>query len=136
MKFERLILLVLFSMLSGVPAYHKLVGDFPPEWFIKKFEPSFFGWIPYGLSLAFGMILLLEVVIPVIFIIALIKKEWRKSSELLYSRLGLRLSLVLFLILFFGSFLIQDYNNGFIDFMYFIGTLLILKFFFEPSRDT
>ncbi len=134
MKLERLLLIVLFGFLSGIPAYHKLVGEFPPAWFVKKFEPSFFGSIPYGLSFAFGCILLLELVIPVFFLLALIKKEWQIPSAFRYSRLGLQLSLVLFLVLFFGSFLIQDYNNGFIDFMYFIATLFVLKFFFAEAK--
>ena len=130
MKLERFLILLLFALLSGVPAYHKLVGQFPPDWFVKKFELTFFGSLPYGLTMAFGIIVLLEVIIPIVFIIALVKKEWQNKGAFKFSHLGLQLSLILFLILFFGSFLVQDYNNGFIDFMYSVGTLFVLKYFF------
>jgi hypothetical protein len=46
---------------------------------------------------------------------------------------GFDLAMLLFLILFFGSFLASDYNNGAVDFMYF-GITYLLKRDVENKR--
>ena len=118
-------------VLMGTAAYHKLLGDFPPEWFVRKFENTFFGAIPSGLTIAFGSIVLLEVAIPVIFLIALIKKQFALNSDekLNFLRVGFLLTLLLFVMLTFGSFLVQDYDNGFKDFLYFVGVYYLMRQF-------
>jgi quinol-cytochrome oxidoreductase complex cytochrome b subunit len=58
-------------------------------------------------------------------IYSMLNKEYKVESEKLAYNFGLDLSLILFIILFFGSFLVGDYNNGALDFIYFIGTLII-----------
>ena len=58
-------------------------------------------------------------------IVSLLRKEYHVDVNKVSLNLGLDLSLVLFLILFFGSFLVGDYENGALDFLYFIWTLAI-----------
>jgi hypothetical protein len=130
---ERLLILILLIVLMSTAAYHKILGDFPPEWFVRKFEGTFFGAIPGGLTIAFGSIVLLEVAIPVVFFIALVKKQFVLNSEkkLNFLRVGFLLTLLLFVMLTFGSFLVQDYDNGFKDFLYFVGIYFLMKQFKE-----
>jgi len=133
MKIERLLILILLIVLMGTAAYHKLLGDFPPEWFIRKFEATFFAAIPGGLTIAFSSIVLLEVAIPIVFTLAIIKKQFslNNGNQTNFLRLGFIFSLLLFVMLTFGSFLVQDYDNGFKDFLYFVGIYFLMKQFDE-----
>jgi hypothetical protein len=126
--FERICIYLLYTLLGSVAVYHKLNGKFPPQWFQEKFQDTFLNAIPYGLNLSFLIIVILEIAIPVSFVIALVSQEFRADSKQRFSALGFRLSLVLFLVLFFGSFLVQDYENGFLDFMYFSTTIWLMRF--------
>ncbi len=119
-----LIQLVLLS-LAGITAYQKISGLVVPDWFIHKFEGSFIGLIPFGISLSFLLITILETTIAICMIISLFKREYKAESNKVSLNLGLDLALVLFLILIFGSFLVGDYENGALDFLYFIGFLAI-----------
>lgn len=120
-----LLIQLLFLSLAGITAFQKISGLVVPEWFIHKFENSFINLIPFGITFSFILITLLETSIAICMIFSLIKKEYKADSERTNFNLGLDLSLVLFLILFFGSFLVGDYDNGALDFLYFIGTLAI-----------
>ncbi len=116
---------LLFLSLAGITAFQKISGLAVPDWFIHKFEGSIIGLIPFGISLSFILITLLETTIAVCMIVSLLKGEYKAESNKVSLNLGLDLSLVLFLILFFGSFLVGDYENGALDFLYFIGALAI-----------
>lgn len=116
---------LLFLSLAGITAYQKISGLAVPDWFIHKFEGSAIGLIPFGISLSFILITLLETTIAVCMIVSLFKREYKTDSNKVSLNLGLDLALILFLILFFGSFLVGDYENGALDFLYFIGTLSI-----------
>lgn len=118
---------LLFLSLAGITAFQKISGLAVPEWFIHKFESSAIGLIPFGISLSFILITLLETSIAVCMIVSLFKSEYKIDSGKTSLNLGLDLGLVLFLILFFGSFLVGDYENGALDFLYFFGTLVIRK---------
>jgi len=120
-----LLIQLLFLSLAGITAFQKISGLTIPEWFIHKFENSFINLIPFGITFSFIVITLLETSIAICMIFSLIKKEYKADSEKSSFNFGLDLSLVLFLILFFGSFLVGDYDNGALDFLYFIGTLAI-----------
>lgn len=50
MKIERLLVIILLMVLMGTAAYHKLLGEFPPEWFVRKFDNTFISAIPNGLK--------------------------------------------------------------------------------------
>jgi hypothetical protein len=125
---------VSYVVIFGVAAYHKIIGDFPPDWFVNKFQNTFLGFFDFGVSLSFLIITALEILIPLIIFLAIIRGESFVSCENhRYSVLALDLSIFLFLILLFGSFLVQDYQNGFFDFMYLFATLVLKKFFFQKT---
>jgi hypothetical protein len=136
MKKERLLLFILYAVFIGTAAYHKLTGNIPPDWFLSKFESTFLNKIPGGITVSFIFIILLEVVIPILFLIGIFKGEWKIDilPSKSVSRWALLLTLVLFLVLTFGSFLVQDYDNGFQDFIYFITTYLAIHFSFKENQ--
>lgn len=115
----------LFLSLAGITAYQKISGLVIPEWFSNKFQDSMIGFIPFGIPLSFIIITILETSIAICMIVSLLKREYKVDANKVSLNLGLDLSLVLFVILFFGSFLVGDYENGALDFLYFIGALAI-----------
>jgi hypothetical protein len=118
---------LLYLSLAAVTAYQKISGAAVPEWFIKKFEPSIFGMIPFGVAAAFWIIALLEAAIAIVFLVSIFKMEFRAALPKTWLSFGFDLSMLLFLILFFGSFLVGDYSNGAFDFMYFAATFFLKK---------
>lgn len=136
MKFERLLIFILFISLAGVAAIHKVVSSVPPNWFVNKFQDSFLGSFPGGISGSFILITLLEFTIAVLFIIAILRKEFLDTSDFKFANYGFLATLSLFVILFFGSFLVQDYNNGFKDFTYFALTLWMKSHFFINRNES
>jgi hypothetical protein len=124
-----LLIQLLFLSLAGITAFQKISGLAIPEWFIHKFENSFINLIPFGITISFIVITLLETSIAICMVFSLIKREYKLDSERVNLNFGLDLALVLFLVLFFGSFLVGDYENGALDFLYFLGTLAIRKKF-------
>jgi hypothetical protein len=126
---ERILILLLYISLAGIAGIHKLLGDFPPSWFYDKFKDTFLNWMPGGIWLSFVLIVVLEIAIAVLFSIALIKGEFKSQAKQTFSSFGFIASLALFVILFFGSFLVQDYDNGFNDFVYFGVTVYLMNYF-------
>lgn len=116
---------LLFLSLAGLTAFQKISELTIPEWFVNKFQDSMIGSIPFGIPLSFILIALFETSIAICMVVSLLRKEYKFDSDKASLNLGLDLSLVLFVILFFGSFLVGDYENGALDFLYFIGTLAI-----------
>ncbi len=131
---ERILILLLYITLAGIAGIHKLLGDFPPTWFYDKFKDTFLNWISGGIWLSFVLIVVLEIAIAVLFSIALIKGEFKSQAKQTFSYFGFIASLVLFVILFFGSFLVQDYDNGFNDFVYFAVTVYLMNYFMEEKK--
>ena len=130
MKFKinhTILVQLLYLSLAGITAWQKISGLAVPQWFQQKFENSVITFVPYGISISFLLITFLELSIALIMIYSLVKQEYKLQEEKLVFNLGLDLSMILFLLLFFGSFLVGDYDNGALDFLYFIGTLVIRK---------
>ena len=128
MKFKinhTVLIQLLFLSLAGITAFQKISGLEIPEWFSNKFQDSMIGVIPFGIPLSFVLITILETTIAICMIVSLLKREYKVDANKVSLNLGLDLSLVLFVILFFGSFLVGDYENGALDFLYFIGALAI-----------
>lgn len=134
MKQRQTLILLLLILVLLVPALHKLSGEFPPEWFEAKFQNTFIGKVPSGLILSYGFIVALEIIGPLLLTISLIQRFLKKDSEKLRA-LGFTVYYILFIILTFGSFLVQDYDNGFQDFMYFIGIALLEGIFFLETTN-
>jgi hypothetical protein len=124
-KIDKLLILLLMIALSLITALHKFTGDLPPEWFVKQFSSSLIGKIPFGIPASYFIISTLELAIAIVFILSIVKMEFKSTDNLKFSEIGFNLSLILFLILFFGSFLIENYENGFIDFGYFVFTIFL-----------
>jgi hypothetical protein len=131
---ERILILLLYITLAGIAGIHKLLGDFPPTWFYDKFKDTFLNWMPGGIWLSFVLIVVLEIAIAVLFSIALIKGEFKSQAKQTFSYFGFIASLALFVILFFGSFLVQDYDNGFNDFVYFAVTVFLMNYFLDEKK--
>lgn len=131
--FERISISSLYIILGAVAVIHKLNGAFIPAWFAEKFKDTILNAFPGSLHLAFGIIIALEILIPLLFLLGLLRKEFQPENAMTFTTLGFRSSLVLFLILFFGSFLVQDYENGFLDFMYFVATIYLMRFTLNKS---
>lgn len=132
-KPKQIITLLLLIFVSTIPAIHKINSAIPPEWFLNKFEGSMLDVIPYGLEISFFIILLIELVAPIILIFSLFKLITNND----YSRalsIGFLLYYTLFLILTFGSFLVEDYSNAFKDFIYFVGLVIIENFMFDNKK--
>jgi hypothetical protein len=130
MKFKinhTILVQLLYLSLAGITAWQKISGLTVPQWFQQKFENSVITFVPYGISISFLLITFLELSIALIMIYSLVKLEYKLQEEKLVFNFGLDLSMILFLLLFFGSFLVGDYDNGALDFLYFIGTLVIRK---------
>ena len=130
MKFKinhTILVQLLYLSLAGITAWQKISGLAVPQWFQQKFENSVITFVPYGISISFLLITFLELSIALIMIYSLVKLEYKLQEEKLVFNFGLDLSMILFLLLFFGSFLVGDYDNGALDFLYFIGTLVIRK---------
>jgi hypothetical protein len=131
---ERILILLLYISLAGIAGIHKLLGDFPPAWFYGKFKETFLNALPSGIWLSFVLIVVLEIAIAVLFSIALIKGEFKSQAKQTFSYFGFIALLVLFVILFFGSFLVQDYDNGFNDFVYFGVTVFLMKYYLIENK--
>ena len=131
---ERILINLLYVALGATTGIHKLLGDFPPSWFREKFADSLIGWIPGGIEISLAIIVILELAIAGLFSLALIKREYAKGTTKTYSLLGFYVSLILFLILFFGSFLVQNYDNGFFDFVYFGMTVYLMRYYLNEAR--
>lgn len=127
---KTLILIVLILILI-VPVSHKLLDQMPPDWFIGKFKDSWIAFFP-GITASYYLIVLLELVAPLFILIGGVQ-FLLKSKVNKYLRIGFLLYSSLFIVLTFGSFLVQDYSNGFKDFMYFVAIILIEKFFFSEE---
>ncbi len=124
---------LLFLALSGITAWQKISGLTVPEWFLKKFESSIFGMVPIGIPFAFYTIVLLETAIALVFIVSLFNMEFKNNVDRKWLCFGLDLSMLLFLVLFFGSFLVSDYSNGALDFMYFGFSFFMKREFSKES---
>jgi hypothetical protein len=133
-QMERILILLLYISLAGIAGIHKLLGDFPPAWFYGKFKETFLNALPSGIWLSFVLIVVLEISIAVLFSIALIKGEFKSQAKQTFSYFGFIALLVLFVILFFGSFLVQDYDNGFNDFVYFGVTVFLMKYYLIENK--
>jgi hypothetical protein len=122
LKLNKTFLVQLFYLsLTGITAIQKILPLEIPSWFNEKFEKTI-GMIPCGIELSFFTITFLESLIAVLILFSIIKMEFKFKRDKPILKMALELSMILFLILFFGSFLAMDYENGALDFLYFAGT--------------
>jgi len=133
--FQRVLILSLYLSLSAITGIQKLTGDLPPEWFMKKFEHTLIDLFPGSMQLSFMIIVALEVLAGASFLLALIKQEFKEGAMIRFTNLGFNLCLLLFVALFLGSFIAQDYENGFMDMGYFVMTIILQRYFILHHED-
>ncbi len=131
---KKILILIILIVIIGVPAIHKLSGDFIPSWFYNKFSGSLINKIPFGINISYFIIIILEILAPLLFIIGILSREYLKTSSLKFISLGFKTSYLLFTILTFGSFLVEDYSNGFNDFIYFVGICFLESTLFTKNQ--
>jgi hypothetical protein len=134
-RFLTPLIYLLMTCVAGIPAVQKLLGDFPPEWFQRSFEPSVFGKIPNGVVLAFACVLLIELLTALLFARLLVGELFRKPAGEGWVKVAFGSALLMFLILFFGSFLIENYDNGFKDFVYFAVVVYFYRLVTQSQPD-
>ncbi len=127
--------LLLVIILLGLPAIHKISGEIPPNWFLTKFENSLMGEIPGLMLFSYLIIMALEVIGPLLLILGGIKM-WQKKDYQPWVSNGFTVYYVLFIILTFGSFLVEDYDNGFKDVLFFVGVLVIDQVYFGTRKKS
>jgi hypothetical protein len=125
--YQRILILVLYFFLCTVTGIQKILGDLPPDWFMKKFEHTLIDLFPGSMTLCFIIILALELLAGLSFLMSLMKMEFKEDSLIKFANLGFNICLLLFTILFFGSFIAKDYENGFMDLGYFVITIFLQK---------
>ena len=130
-KFKALVYLG-FVFTLGLAGIHKTLGDFPPAWFMAKFEGSIIDLFPGSISLSFGIITALELFTGVLFLINVLNILRNRVSEKLVSWSYFSAALT-FLMLTFGNFTIQSYDGGFQDFVYF-GISVVLYALVEEKK--
>ncbi|MFO0495530.1 MAG: hypothetical protein ACK50Y_08370 [Flavobacteriia bacterium] len=131
---KRIFILLTYAFLGGVTGIQKITGEFPPKWYIDKYSSTLINWLPGGVWVSFLIIVLLELAIACLFALALLKGEFKESQTPKFAKWGFMAALLLFLILFFGSFIAQSYDNGFMDFGYFAFTIYLMSFF-EKAKE-
>ena len=127
--------LLILTFLTVIPSIHKLINPIPAEWFVNLFKESPIAAIPGGLFLSYWIIILIEAASGILFAMSLVSMEFKPTKTLKFGKLAFHLTFVLFIILFFGSFLIQNYENGFMDFLYFLGVLFIYERYFKEEEE-
>ena len=131
---KRMLILLAYAILAGITGIQKIMGEFPPKWYIDKYSATLINWVPGGVMISFLIIVLLELAIASLFVLALLKGEFKESQTPKFAKWGFMAALLLFLILFFGSFIAQSYDNGFMDFGYFAFTIYLMSFF-EKAKE-
>ena len=124
---------IILMFLGGIPGTHKLLGKYPPNWFHQMFKGSPLDFFPNSITFSFLIIVFLELLGASLFFLALLNKEY-KTQKLTYTNIGFMVYLILFTCLFFGSFIIENYDNGFKDFIYFSSIIIIQKLIFNNKE--
>ncbi|MBI1861242.1 MAG: hypothetical protein HYR96_10030 [Deltaproteobacteria bacterium] len=101
----------------------KLRDGVVPDWFRGQFGKSFLAKFP-GVAPAYWGIALLELLIPVLVIVSLVKGEFAPASGFYFLKLAVSMASVLFVILGFGQRLVLDFVGAANSFFYFCGTLV------------
>lgn len=121
----RILALFLIGSLGTITGLQKITDDFIPTWFRQKFSDTYINLFPGSLEISYLLIILLEISIGLFACIAIFRREFSNSSSKSMVQWMFLSCYLLFSILFFGSFLAHDYENGFSDFGYFAFTLFI-----------
>ncbi len=116
----------LFLVTFGLASLGKWQAGGVPDHFINQFGETWLASLPLGLALPFYTIAITETLAFVFFILSVFRVEWLNSSDKMYLRLGLILSLFIFVILSYGLRLVGEFGGTANTFFYFGVTLFAL----------
>lgn len=108
-----------FALAGGFKFRDKVV----PDWFKAQFGNTFVAKIP-GLTIAYWKIAFLEILVPCLLIVSLVRTEFLPGSNPCFLQLAVALASVIFTMLGFGLRLVNDFQGAANSFFYFTGTLI------------
>ena len=116
----------LFLVTFGLASLVKWNSGGVPEAFTEQFGSTWLAALPLGLVLPYYLIAVTETLIFVLFLLSLFRLEWLATSDKMYLRLGLIVSLFVFVILAYGLRLTGQFGGTANAFFYFGVTLFSL----------
>lgn len=94
-----------------------------PDWFRNQFESSLMAKFP-GISVSYWSIALLEILVPCILVVSLLKMEFAVGANHFFLQIAISLASLIFAMLGFGLRLVGDFQGAANLFFYFTGTLI------------
>jgi hypothetical protein len=116
----------LYMVTFGLASLAKWSPGGIPEGFTNRFGDTWMALLPGALVLPYYTIAISETLIFALFFLSLFRLEWLNGSDKMYMRLGLILSLFVFVILSYGLRLTGDFGGAANTFFYFGVTLFAL----------
>lgn len=128
----QLMYLTLFGF-AGVQKFLNFAGT--TAHFENIFKDTFVPSLPGGMALQVGFIAGVEVLIGLIFLVSLVRKEHLPGACRVWIIIGLILSSLLLIHLSIGQRLMADYAGAANTFFYFGLTQILIYFTCEPTKD-
>lgn len=117
---------LLYLMTFGLASLRKWEDGGIPEGFIDRFGETWMAVLPGGMFIPFYSIALFETIAVLLMVLSIIKLEWMEESNKRFLRIGLVLSLFVFVMLGYGLRLTGDFGGAANLFFYFGATLVAL----------
>lgn len=124
----------LFLVTFGLASLSKWKEGGIPDGFADQFGDTWLASLPGELAIPFYTIALMETFAFAMFILSVFRMEWQKESDKMYMRLGLILSLFIFVILSYGLRLVGEFGGTANTFFYF-GVTLFALYVTEKSQN-
>lgn len=103
-----------------------------PEWFAKQFGSTWLAQSPFGLTGSFYFIATLETAAFFGFFGSVLRLEWLRGDPLLL-RVSLAFSMLVFLVLAYGSRLTGKFDIAGWNYVYLFGTLVTAHLLDRPN---
>jgi len=124
LKFIAIQLLILMTF--GLASITKWKSGGIPENFTNRFGETWMATLPGSLFIPFYSIVLFETAVALLMVASLIRMEWLGSSNKIFLKSGLILSLFIFVMLGYGLRLTGDFGGAANLFFYFGAALIAL----------
>lgn len=116
----------LFLVTLGLASLAKWKTRGVPSGFSDQFGETWLASLPFGLAFSYYTIALTETLAFALFLLSVFHVEWLEKSDKMYMRLGLILSLFIFVVLSYGLRLTGEFGGAANTFFYFGVTLFSL----------
>jgi hypothetical protein len=126
---------LLFLTTWAMAGAGKLMSGGVPDFFTEKFSATFLASFP-GLTTSFYSIAIAEVLAAILFLIALVNREFLPGVAKTWTKLALWLSLLIWVQLGFGMRLTMDFGGAASLFFYFGATLIALFYVEWDERQS